>query len=80
MRSNALSGAKLDRLVFPVIEVAAVGAVIAAFILGEIPRPFPFGEYVLLILAAMALRRFGLPLPGKGFASFILMLPLYTVF
>ena len=74
-----MSGASLDRVVLPTIEVAAIAAVVAAFLTGNIPTPFPLVEFALLVAAAALLRRFGLPLPGKGFASFILVVPLFAV-
>ena len=74
-----MSGASLDRVVLPTIEIAAVAAVVAAFLTGNIPAPFPVVEFTLLVTAAALLRRFGLPLPGKGFASFILLIPLFAL-
>lgn len=63
----------------PTIEIAAVAAIAAAFLTGNIPAPFPLVEGALLVTTAALLRRFGLPLPGKGFASFILLVPLFTL-
>ena len=74
-----MSGAGLDRVVLPTIEIAAVAAVVAAFLTGNIPAPFPVVGFTLLVAAAALLRRFGLPLPGKGFASFILLIPLFAI-
>jgi methyl-accepting chemotaxis protein len=65
--------------VLPLLELGAAAAIIAAFVTGSIPRPFPIVEFLILIAACAALRRFGLPLPGKGFASFIMLVPLYLV-
>jgi hypothetical protein len=73
-----MSGASLDRVVIPAIQIAVAAAVVAAFLTGNIPAPFPLVEFALLVSAAALLRRFGLPLPGKGFASFILLVPLFT--
>ena len=47
----------------------AVGVVIAA---ARLPEPFPVLELVLTVGAAATTRQFGLPLPGRGFASFVL--------
>lgn len=54
-------------------------AVAAAIVTGNLPKPFPVLEFIGLIAAGAALRRFGLPLPGKGFASFIMLLPLFAM-
>ncbi len=50
----------------------AVLAIIAAIWSGSFPEPFPVLEIVLTVAAAAATREFGIPLPGKGFASFVL--------
>jgi methyl-accepting chemotaxis protein len=65
--------------VLPVVELAAVAAVVVAFWTGNVPTPFPVVEFALLVAAAALLRLFGLALPGKGFASFILMIPLFAL-
>ena len=69
----------LDRLVTPAIQLAALASIVAAFATGGIPRPFPWVEFLALIAFAMGVRRFGLQLPSKGFASFINMLPLFAL-
>ncbi len=56
--------------------LVALGYVIAA---GELPRPFPVVELLLLIAVASATRRYGLALPGKGFSSFVLGVVLFAV-
>ncbi len=79
MSASASLGKRLDLIVVPLLEVGAAAAVIAAIATGSLPRPFPVIEALLLVGAAAALRRFGLPLPGKGFASFIMIVPLFTI-
>lgn len=56
-----------------------MAAIVAAAATGNLPKPFPFLEFFGLLVAGAALRRFGLPLPGKGFASFIMLLPLFAM-
>jgi len=63
----------------PLLELLAVAAVVTAFATGSLPHPFRVVEFLLLVAACAALRRFGLPLPGKGFASFIMLAPLVLV-
>ena len=46
---------------------------------GQLPAPFPAVEFVLMVAAAAATRRFGLSLPGRGFASFVLGVVLYAL-
>jgi methyl-accepting chemotaxis protein len=53
------------------VIVGAVLALVAAIWTSSFPEPFPVFELVLTVAAAAATRRFGLPLPGKGFASFV---------
>jgi methyl-accepting chemotaxis protein len=79
LSASSKSGASLDRVVIPVIGLLVVAAIVVAFPTGNIPAPFPFVEFALLVGAAALLRRFGLPLPGKGFASFILLIPLFAL-
>jgi len=61
------------------IDVAALAALAFVILTGAYPRPFPFLEYVLLIAAAAATRRYGLALPGKGFSSFVLGVVLFAI-
>lgn len=70
---------RLDLVVLPLLELSAVAAIVAAFATGGMPRSFPLLEFLVLVGAGAALRRFGLPLPGKGFASFIMLLPLFAI-
>jgi methyl-accepting chemotaxis protein/putative methionine-R-sulfoxide reductase with GAF domain len=72
-------GKRIDIVALTLIELAAVAAIVAAFASGNVPRPFPVLEFVVLAAGGAALRRFGLPLPGKGFASFIMLLPLVLI-
>ena len=59
--------------------MAALAALAFVILTGAYPRPFPFLEYVLLIAAAAATRRYGLALPGKGFSSFVLGVVLFAI-
>ena len=53
------------------VMLGALLALVAAIWSNQLPRPFPVVELVLTVLAAAATRQFGVPLPGKGFASFV---------
>src|SRR5690242_6793108 len=46
---------------------------------GALPEAFPFAEFALLLIAAALTRRYGLQLPGRGFASFVLGVVLFAV-
>ncbi|MEK7668123.1 MAG: methyl-accepting chemotaxis protein [Gemmatimonadota bacterium] len=70
---------QFDRIVLPLTQFAAVAAIAAAILTERLPSPFPLIEFLLLLAATSALRRFGLPLPGKGFASFVLIVPLFAI-
>lgn len=61
------------------IDLAALAALAYVVLTGALPRPFPFVEFVLLIGVAAATRWFGLPLPGKGYSSFVLGVVLFAV-
>ena len=61
------------------IDIAALAALAIVLLVGELPHPFPLGEYVLLVGAAAATRRYGVPLPGKGFSSFVLGVVLFAI-
>jgi methyl-accepting chemotaxis protein len=79
LSAKAPWGQGFDRVLLPLVELGALGALAAAFATGHMPKPLPLLEFVVLVTAGAALRRFGLPLPGKGFASFIMLLPLFAV-
>ena len=72
-------GRRFDLVVIPLLGLCAVAAVVVAFATGAMPAPLPVLEFGLLVVGAAALRRFGLPLPGKGFASFILLVPIFAI-
>lgn len=57
----------------------AVGAIAAAIWSASLPEPFPVLELALTVAAAAATREFGLPLPGKGFASFVLGVVIFAL-
>ena len=61
------------------VIVGAVIAVAAAIWSASLPEPFPVLEFILMVAAAAATREFGLPLPGRGFASFVLGVVLVAV-
>ncbi len=61
------------------VIIGAVAAIVAAVWQGQLPSPFPAVEFVLMVAAAAATRRFGLSLPGRGFASFVLGVVLYAL-
>jgi methyl-accepting chemotaxis protein/putative methionine-R-sulfoxide reductase with GAF domain len=72
-------GRRFDVVVIPLLGLSAAAAIVVAFLTGAMPKPFPTLEFVLLVIGAAALRRVGLPLPGKGFASFILLVPVFAI-
>ncbi|MDP3775196.1 MAG: methyl-accepting chemotaxis protein [Gemmatimonadales bacterium] len=61
------------------VVTGAVLAIVAAIWTSSLPSPFPWAELALTVAAAAATRQFGLPLPGKGFASFVLAVVLFAV-
>jgi len=61
-----------------VVMAGAVLSIAAAVLGGSFPTPFPIVEFGLTAAAAALTRRFGLPLPGKGFASFVLGVVLFA--
>jgi methyl-accepting chemotaxis protein len=68
-----------DRFLRIGVDVAALATLALVVVTGEFPHPVPVAELVLLVVAAAATRRFGLALPGKGFASFVLGVVLFAV-
>lgn len=54
------------------VMVGALLSLVAAIGSNQLPRPFPVLELALTVAAAAATRQFGVPLPGRGFASFVL--------
>ncbi|MBI1723597.1 MAG: GAF domain-containing protein [Gemmatimonadetes bacterium] len=61
------------------VVTGAVFAIVAAIWTSSLPAPFPWVELALTVVAAAATREFGLPLPGKGFASFVLAVVLFAI-
>lgn len=68
-----------DILIQVGVEIGALAAIAMAILVGEFPDPFPWLEFLLTTGAIAATRSFGLPLPGKGFASFVLGVMLFAV-
>jgi len=60
-----------DTVIQSTMMLLAVLGIVAAIWSNSFPQPFPLVELVLTVAAAAATRRFGLALPGKGFASFV---------
>lgn len=61
------------------VELGALAAVVLAVLFGQFPHPFPWLEFIATVAAVAAIRRYGLPLPGKGFASFVLGAMVFAV-
>ncbi|HEX9394640.1 MAG TPA: hypothetical protein VF923_08315, partial [Gemmatimonadales bacterium] len=60
--------------------VVALLAALAGFATGRIPLPPDFGLGLVVLVGAGALaRRYGIPLPGNGFTSYILGVVVYAV-
>ena len=68
-----------DRFLRVGVDLAALATLAFVVATGEFPHPLPALELGLLVLATAATRRFGLALPGKGFASFVLGAVLFAV-
>ena len=74
MNARASWGRRLDLIVLPLLEVSAAAALIAAFATGNIPRPFPVVEFLILVIAAAAWL-LSPALAGDGNATFISYAP-----
>ncbi len=59
-----------DETVRRAVVAIAAFAIPIGLALGEVVRPFPWLGALLLLVISAATRAFGIPLPGKGFASF----------
>ena len=72
---------EVERRTFIQLAVVAGAAVsvVSAISSASLPEPFPWFELCLTVAAAAATRQFGLPLPGRGFASFVLGVVLFAV-
>ena len=68
-----------DRFLRVGVDLAALATLVFVVLTGEFPHPVPVRELALLVVVAAATRRFGLALPGKGFASFVLGVVLFAV-
>src|SRR6185503_9839816 len=67
------------RVVVSLVAIVAVGAACVAYVTGRIPLSpgMPFAA-AALVAAGVLTRRFGIPLPGGGFSSYILGVVLYA--
>jgi len=67
------------RVVVSLVAVVAVGAACVAYVTGRLPLVpgMPFAA-AALVAAGVLTRRFGIPLPGGGFSSYILGVVLYA--
>jgi methyl-accepting chemotaxis protein/putative methionine-R-sulfoxide reductase with GAF domain len=61
------------------VIAGAILAIVVAVGSDAFPSPFPLFELALTIAAAAATREFGLALPGRGFASFVLGVVLFAL-
>lgn len=77
--SRSSRGKGEDRFLRVGIDLAALVTLMFVILTGEFPHPVPTLELVALVVVAAATRRFGLALPGKGFASFVLGVVLFAV-
>jgi methyl-accepting chemotaxis protein len=68
-----------DQFLRASVDVGALGALAIVIASSTYPSPFPVLEYVLLVAAAAATRRYGLALPGKGFSSLVLGVVLFAL-
>jgi methyl-accepting chemotaxis protein/putative methionine-R-sulfoxide reductase with GAF domain len=68
-----------EAMIQSAMMVLAVLGIVAAIWSNSFPQPFPILEFLLVIAAAAATREFGLPLPGKGFASFVLGVVIFAI-
>lgn len=59
-----------DETIRRLVVVFAAFAIPVGFAFHQYARPFPWLGAVLLFFVSIATRAFGIPLPGKGFASF----------
>ena len=77
--SQSRSAASRENLIQVAVVAGAVLALVAAIWSASFPTPFPILEFLLTVAAAAATREFGLGLPGKGFASFVLGVLLFAI-
>jgi methyl-accepting chemotaxis protein len=68
-----------EGLIQAVMIGGAVTVAALAIWSASLPEPFPLLELLLTLAAAAATREFGLPLPGKGFASFVLGVVIFAL-
>lgn len=79
MKWSTKLGAWLSGLAQRTLELAVLVLPIAAVVTRNLPQPFPVLEFAAMVAGAALLRRSGLALPGKGFASFILLVPMVAI-
>ncbi len=61
-----------DELVRRAVVTTAVLAISLGLVSNQALRPFPWTVAFLVLALCVAARTFGIPLPGKGFASFVI--------
>lgn len=61
-----------DQVLGATIAAAGLTLTASGLALGGRAHPFPWGVALLAGLLSFATRRFGIPLPGKGFTSFVI--------
>lgn len=72
-------GAGKETLIQVGVLAGAVLAVVASIWSNRFPQPFPAAELLLSVTAAAATRKYGIPLPGKGYSSFVLGVVLFAL-
>ncbi|HEX4574375.1 MAG TPA: hypothetical protein VH158_04540, partial [Gemmatimonadales bacterium] len=75
-----LSPALMVRALVSLGAVVAIGGAVAAYVSGRVSVGGGIGEEILALVVVGALtRRYGIPLPGNGFCSYILGVVAYAV-
>ena len=65
------TGWTADRLIALAVTAVAVVAIPLGLLAGAFAQPFPWRTAVIIAVLAAITRPLGIPLPGKGFASFV---------
>ena len=69
-RSQARGGWLTDETIRRTVIVVGLLSALVGLLYHQYAMPFPWGGAMLLLALSAATRVFGIPLPGKGFASF----------